>query len=162
MPLQVRVYTGTGDTTLTVRDSLRTQDFSFALPARPDSIVLDPDGWVLHQLGKQIAPPPGPGSTLSFSLLQNYPNPFNAASTIVYDVPGTVSRSAAASGVRLTVYDILGRRVATLVDARQGPGEYNVRFDGSARASGVYFFRVEIQPPSGGTLSAVRKMMLVK
>ncbi len=162
MPLQVRVYTGTGDTTLTVRDSLRTQDFSIAFPVKPDSIVLDPDGWVLHQPGKPIAAPPGPGSTLSFSLMQNYPNPFNAGSTIAYSVPGTVSKSAAASGVRLAVYDILGRSVATLVDARQGPGEYSVRFDGTARASGVYFFRVEIQPPGSGTLTAVRKMMLVK
>jgi hypothetical protein len=129
---------------------------------KPDSIVLDPDGWVLHQPGKPIAAPPGPGSTLSFSLMQNYPNPFNAGSTIAYSVPGTVSKSAAASGVRLAVYDILGRSVATLVDARQGPGEYSVRFDGTARASGVYFFRVEIQPPGSGTLTAVRKMMLVK
>ncbi len=162
MPLQVRVFTETGDTTLTVSDSLRTQDFSIAFPVKPDSIALDPDGWVLHQSGTSIPPPSGPGSTLSFSLMQNYPNPFNTGSTIVYDVPGTVSRSAAASGVRLRVYDILGRIVATLVDAKQTPGEYSVRFDGSARASGVYFFRVEIQPPGSGTLTAVRKMILMK
>jgi len=162
MPLQIRVFTGTTDTTLTVRDSLRTQDFSFPFPVKPDSMAFDPDAWVLHQPGTPIPPPPGPGSTLTFSLMQNYPNPFNAGSTIVYDVPGTVSKNAAASVVTLRVYDILGRRVATLVDDRQAPGEYAVRFDGSAKASGVYFFRVEIQPPGSGTLTAVRKMILVK
>ena len=95
--------------------------------------------------------------------MQNYPNPFNAGTTIVYDVPGTVSKSSAASDVRLKgVRHTRAEESVMLVDTRQGPGEYSVPFDGSARASGVYFFRVEIQPPGSGTLTAVRKMILVK
>jgi hypothetical protein len=122
---------------------------------------LDPDGWVLYRAGTPISPPFGTGTPLSFSLRQNYPNPFNTSSTISYIVPGIVSGTDAPSGVNLTVFDLLGRRVATLVDERQSPGEYLVRFDGSVRASGVYFYRLEIQG-GGGTATAVRKMVLVK
>jgi hypothetical protein len=161
MPLQVRVYTGTRDTTLTVRDSLRTEDFRFASSTSPDSVRFDPDGWVLYQAGTPVNPPPGPGTPLSFSLGQNYPNPFNISSTIGYIVPGVVSGTDAPSGVNLTVFDLLGRRVATLVDEHQPPGEYSVRFDGSVRASGVYFYRLEIQG-GGGAATAVKKMVLVK
>jgi aminopeptidase N len=161
MPLQVRVYTGSRDTTLTVRDSIRTQDFRFAFSTKPDSVVFDPDGWVLHRGGTPISPPVGPGTPLSFSLRQNYPNPFNTSSTIGYSVPGIVSGTAAQGRVNLTVYDLLGRRVATLVDGPQSPGEYFVQFDGSVRASGVYFYRLEIGA-DGPSSTAVRKMVLVK
>jgi len=161
MPLQLRVYAGSRDTTLTVRDSLPTQDFMFAFLTKPDSVAFDPDGWVLNQAGTPISPPFGPSTPLSFSLRQNYPNPFNTSSTIGYIVPGIVSGVGAPPGVNLTVYDLLGRKVATLVDGHQSPGEYFVRFDGSARASGVYFYRLEIQS-GGGSTTAVRKMVLVK
>ncbi|HTY58918.1 MAG TPA: M1 family aminopeptidase, partial [Bacteroidota bacterium] len=162
MPLQVRVYSGTRDTTLTVRDSLTSQDFRFAFSARPDSVALDPDAWVLHETGDPIGPPFPPGTALAFSLRQNYPNPFNAGSIIEYDIPGTVSGSAAPAGVTLTVFDILGRSVETLVNAPQPPGEYYVRFDGAGRASGVYFYRLQVRSPGGGVSTAVRKMVFVK
>ena len=161
MPLQVRVYTGTRDTTLILRDSLRTQDFRFAFAAKPDSVAFDPDGWVLHQVGTPIGPPSVPGTPLAFSLRQNYPNPFNSSSTIGYIVPGIVSPAGAPSGVKLAVYDLLGRRVTTLVDDNQFPGEYFVQFDGSGRASGVYFYRLEIKT-GGASTTAVRKMVLIK
>jgi hypothetical protein len=162
MPLPVRVYTGTHDTTLTLRDSLQSQDFRLMFPVRPDSVALDPDGWVLHQTGDPVSPPFPPGTTLSFSLAQNYPNPFNAGSIIGYVVPGTVSGSASPSGVTLTVFDVLGRKVETLVDAPRGPGEYFVRFNGLGRASGVYFYRLEVRSPGGGSTTAVRKMIFIK
>ncbi len=85
-----------------------------------------------------------------FALYQNYPNPFNPATTISYslDKPGYVS---------LNVYDILGRRVATLIDSRQSVGEHSVRFDASRLASGLYIYRLEA---NGNAIS--RKMMLIK
>jgi hypothetical protein len=68
-------------------------------------------------------------------LYQNYPNPFNPNSDIRYQISefGTV---------RLAVYDLLGREVAVLVDENKAPGTYQVRFDGSALASGMYFCRM--------------------
>jgi hypothetical protein len=85
-----------------------------------------------------------------FALEQNYPNPFNPSTGIRYQV-------AAVSDVRLEVFDMLGRKVATLVNMRQGAGQYTVRFDGAALSSGVYFYTLR-----AGSFSETRKMMLVK
>ncbi len=71
-----------------------------------------------------------------FRLEQNYPNPFNPATSITYGV-------STSGPVRLEVFDVLGRRVAVLVDHEQTPGLYTVSFSGEARASGLYFYRLE-------------------
>lgn len=70
-----------------------------------------------------------------YHLLQNYPNPFNPSTTIMYDVPRY-------SRVEISVYDVLGRKVGTLVDNWEQPGTYTVRFDASRLASGVYFYQL--------------------
>jgi hypothetical protein len=148
MPLTVRAYHGGGgNTTFMVWDSLRTQTFLLPLPFVPESVVVDPDNRVL----KQITTSPGSGQTSSsYRLLQNYPNPFNAGTNIEYSV-------ASRQDVRVKVYDILGREVATLVSANQPAGKYVVHFDGSNVASGVYVYRLQV----GNTL-LTKKMLLVK
>ena len=88
--------------------------------------------------------------TPQFALSRNYPNPFNPATSIGY-------RIGAASRVSLAVYDMLGRNVATLVDAVQGAGSYTVTWDGSQNASGVYICRLK----AGGYM-LTRKMTLIK
>ncbi len=70
------------------------------------------------------------------ALLPNYPNPFNPRTTIRYSLPQTAP-------VRLTVYDLLGRVVAVLVDALEQAGEHRVSLDASAWASGAYFYTLE-------------------
>jgi len=72
---------------------------------------------------------------LQFSLAQNYPNPFNPSTTIKYELPKS-------SMVSLSVYDILGREVSLLVNERKNAGSYEVKFDASRLASGVYFYRL--------------------
>ncbi len=86
-----------------------------------------------------------------FILHQNYPNPFNPTTTIEYELP-------AATKVELTVYDIMGRKVKTLVNARQPAGTYRVQFDGSQLSSGVYVYRLK----TGQGMVLSRKMMLLK
>ncbi len=86
----------------------------------------------------------------TFSLSQNYPNPFNPATLINYSL-------ARSGSVKLAVYDVLGREVATLVNEKQNAGEYNVRFDGRMLASGMYFYRIE-----AGSFTQVKKMLLLK
>lgn len=87
---------------------------------------------------------------LAFALSQNFPNPFNPSTLIQYQLPG-------AGPVRLTVYDILGREVATLVDGTQQPGTHEARFDGGGLSSGVYFYRLQ----AAGFVQQ-RKMILQK
>jgi hypothetical protein len=90
------------------------------------------------------------GVPRTFELSQNYPNPFNPSTVISYQLP-------VVSEVSLKVYDLLGREVATLVNQRQEAGRYQVVFDASRLASGVYFYRLQ-----AGAFVETRKMMVVR
>ena len=85
-----------------------------------------------------------------YQLDQNYPNPFNPSTVIGYVIP----RSAF---VRLELFDILGRRVGTLVSGPQGFGPHSVVFDGAGLATGVYFYRL-----SAEGFTQTRKMMIIR
>jgi len=85
-----------------------------------------------------------------YDLSQNYPNPFNPVTTINYALPKS-------SPVRITVYNILGAEVATLVDRQQAAGRYTIRFDGLQLGSGTYFYRIE-----AGSFTRTKKMLLLK
>ena len=85
-----------------------------------------------------------------FALLQNYPNPFNSGTRLGF-------RVAERTTVTIDVYDILGRRVASLGQGVTSPGEYSIPWDASGMASGVYFIRME-----AGKFTAVRKAMLLR
>ncbi len=84
------------------------------------------------------------------TLRQNYPNPFNPGTSIAYDL----SKDAR---VELKVYNVLGQEVATLVKQFQTAGSYNVRFDASGLASGIYFYTLK-----AGNVTKTKKMLLVK
>jgi hypothetical protein len=92
-----------------------------------------------------------------WSLEQNYPNPFNPTTTINYTVAGPSGQGLGNSDVRLVVYDLLGREVAVLVNERKAPGSYDVRFDATDLASGVYVYRL-----TAGNFVDSRKMILLK
>lgn len=85
-----------------------------------------------------------------FSLGQNYPNPFNPTTVIPYDLAKT-------SHVKLTVYNILGEVVATLVNTEQPAGSYKSRFIANGIPSGIYLYKLQINDHS-----FIKKMMLVK
>ena len=92
-------------------------------------------------------------------LFQNYPNPFNPSTTIRFDLPRT-------SAVTLRVFDLLGREVALLVDEQRQAGSYEIFFDGTGLASGVYFYRLQVDPAAGSGMTApfvsTRKLLLLK
>jgi hypothetical protein len=157
MPVQLRVYGGGDELPVTVWDSLRTQSFRIHLPFTPDSIRLDPDGWILHQNGVPQGVEDGMRPA-SFGLEQNYPNPFNPSSDIRYQI-------SEFRMVRLSVYDLLGREVAVLVNESKPAGVYTARFDGMGLASGMYFYRLAAYPARGAPGSGfvrTRKMILAK
>jgi len=86
----------------------------------------------------------------NYSLSQNYPNPFNPTTLISFGLPKS-------GNVKLVVYDILGREAKILVDEFKQAGSYNIEFDASSLASGVYFYRLE----SGGYKES-KKMLIIK
>jgi len=83
-------------------------------------------------------------------LYDNYPNPFNPSTRIKYQV-------ASISHVSLVVYDVLGNEVATLVNEEKHAGSYEVNFNASMLASGIYYYRL-----TAGTFAEIKKMILLK
>ena len=94
----------------------------------------------------------------SFHLYQNYPNPFNPTTKIKYDIP--LSRGVSEGRgvlVSIKIYDIIGNEVATLVNESLKPGSYEVEWNGSNFASGVYFYRL-----IAGDFTVTKKLILLK
>ena len=108
----------------------------------------------------------------TYELNQNYPNPFNPTTTIKYSVPSSSvmlnsfqhQNTETPKQVRgdnaivsLTVYDILGKEIATLVNEKKSSGNYEVKFDGSELTSGIYFYKLSV-----GNFIQTKKMILMK
>jgi uncharacterized lipoprotein YddW (UPF0748 family) len=90
------------------------------------------------------------GAPSTYALAQNYPNPFNPVTNITFAIPQTVR-------VRLAVFDLLGREVASLVDSELPPGAYTVQWDGSTAASGMYLCRMQ-----AGDFVRINRMLLLR
>jgi hypothetical protein len=85
-----------------------------------------------------------------YILMQNYPNPFNPVTHIRFGLPKT-------SLVRMELYNVLGQRVALLMEARKPAGYHTFDFNGSRLASGIYFYRIK-----AGDFVKAKKMVLMK
>jgi hypothetical protein len=101
-----------------------------------------------------------------FSLSQNFPNPFNPVTRIKFDIPSTpLSSIGEGPGVRLIIYDILGRVIETLVNEQLKPGTYEVEWSATGGVSnypsGVYFYKLIITDASA-PLSITKKIVLIK
>jgi hypothetical protein len=101
----------------------------------------------VEELGNQI--------TTGLRIAQNYPNPFNSATTISYDLSKTTS-------VELTIFNLLGQKIRTLVNSRQPAGKYQIQWDGRDNAgrkmaSGIYLYRIK-----AGESIQIKKMILMK
>lgn len=127
---------------------VNTTNYSVTASLNGQDVLLGPDTVIARML-TAIRPPKKPYPN-RFFLSQNYPNPFNPTTNIGYQI-------ADLGLVTLKVYDVLGQRIATLVDKVEQPGNYEVKLNGSGLASGVYFYRLV-----AGGRSIERKMMLLK
>jgi hypothetical protein len=85
-----------------------------------------------------------------FELYQNYPNPFNPTTTIKYDISDV-------SQVSVIIYDILGRKLKDLVNEKQDAGRYEIQFDATDLATGVYLYQIR-----AGSFVSTKKMILIK
>jgi photosystem II stability/assembly factor-like uncharacterized protein len=124
-------------------------------------------GWAYNNLGLGVHTTTGGDSTIytninennfsisnDYILFQNYPNPFNPVTKINYELPKD-------GRVKLVIYDILGREIKSLVNNEfKQAGRYTVEFKGTQFASGVYFYRIQVE--GGSSYTAVKKMLMVK
>ncbi len=98
-------------------------------------------------------------SPTEYKLEQNYPNPFNPTTKIRYSIPNVPLRQAQGDNlVVLKVYDILGNEVTTLVNEQKEPGYYEVEFNASQFASGVYIYKLQ----TSNGFNEVKKMLMLK
>ena len=86
-----------------------------------------------------------------FELYQNYPNPFNPVTTISFNLPQS-------DHVKLTIYDVTGRKNTDIVEGKMEAGEHSIQFDAHHLSSGVYFYRLQV----GHKFVRTRKMILMR
>ncbi len=134
LTLDLTVELESGTTTIMIEGFWGWMDFDYIEIRGQNLVSVDDAGQIAY----------------SFDLKQNYPNPFNPATTITYSI-------AEATNVKLTVYDITGRRVAVLVDEAQQAGQHTTVFDAGKLSSGFYFYRIQ-----AGDYTATKRMMFIK
>ncbi len=140
-----------GEPVVTVQVEVVAPMASFVDVVLERAAALTAAGVALDPSALRLASPEAVEVPTQLRLEPNYPNPFNPTTTIRFALPE-------AGPVSLEVYDVLGRRVARLLDRDpREAGWHAVRFDATGLASGIYFYRVEI-----GRQRQVRKMLLVK
>lgn len=100
---------------------------------------------------------PGDGQQpYKYGLLQNYPNPFNPSTTIPFTLAET-------SNVRVTIFNVLGQRIATALSETRSAGHHTTVFDGSMLSSGMYLYQIQAESLTGNDVfNATRKFMLIK
>jgi hypothetical protein len=97
-----------------------------------------------------------------FRLIQNHPNPFNSTTTIRYIVPSANPESRIPHHISLSIYDITGRLVETLVNENKEPGVYQVHWEGKDQASGIYFYRLDIRLGQALDYTDTRKLVILR
>jgi aminopeptidase N len=156
MPIQIKIITVNGDTTVTVLNNQRSQKFDILVNSQPRYITFDPNNNILKDLTTtdtiDLTKP------ASFLLEQNYPNPFNPTTNIEYSIPVQINGYIP---VKLVVYDILGRQVAVMVNQKQSAGSYKISFPpvgiSKTLPSGIYIYSL-----TAGDFRSVKKMTLLK
>jgi aminopeptidase N len=134
MPIDISFKSFGWDTTVVVYDSLKTQEFNFALPRDVDSVFLDKNYWILKSNNLMI----GINSTEThpaYSLSQNYPNPFNSSTRINFSLKEN-------SWITVKIYDLLGREVMTPAAGNYKAGNHMLNINGNDLSSGIYFYRL--------------------
>ena len=158
MPIDVKISSSLGDTTITVFNNLNNQDFNFQIAGQPHNLEIDPKNMILKEIIGSTTLVENSSTSTSFSLSQNYPNPFNPVTRINYTVPQAISdQLSTQQNVVLKVFDILGREAATLVNETKQAGTYEVIFDANNLSSGIYYYQI-----TSGSYTDTKKMVVLK
>jgi hypothetical protein len=157
-------YTSHADRSFNLSTAMKTYTFSFTMKDSTDEqaqlminvgnstigVKIDSVDMHEHDFGNNAVSQKGGPIPTSYSLLQNFPNPFNPTTRIHFGIPKV-------SKVSLVIYDVLGRKVVTLVDKQLVPGYYDYNWNASSMASGVYFYRLR-----AGSFTETKKLVLLK
>ncbi len=154
MPIDIEVHTTAGDTLVTVWNDEWSQDFFISVDAQPTGVSFDPGNWILKYVA-QVSPTSVTDDAVTSVSLHAPANPTRADAELAYSVP-------AAGHVSLTLFDVTGRVVATLVDGTVPAGSHTASWDGrttdgATAAAGVYFARLETAQGS-----VAEKLVLMK
>jgi hypothetical protein len=158
MPITVRIHSGPDYHDFEVENHLAYQAYNFSVPAQPDSLILDPDNWILKETVESTVVDGGEQPPLPdrVELLTPYPNPFNGSVNISYSVAGNPQH------VTIDIYDIMGRKVISLAEGDFDVGYHAITWDGKADAdeysgSGVYFILLR-----SGHFSQIKKISYIQ
>ncbi len=149
MPVQIKLSNGTKDTTVAFYNNKQSQIFTVSTSFKPLLVVFDPNSNIMKvesttKVDERFS------NAEDFMLLQNYPNPFNPSTTIVYYL-------VHAGGVKLVIYDAMGKEVMVPVDEYSSPGVHEVKINAASLASGVYYYKLV-----KANESIVKSMMILK
>jgi aminopeptidase N len=155
MPIQLLIQTSLGDTLVTVFNSQYFESFAFDISGVPTGVVFDPNHWVTKKVQLVNSVDENGYLPKGYSLKQNYPNPFNNNTVISFSLPQ-------AENVKLTIYEINGRRVKVLQDGQLNAGNHDFFWDGKTEdgfpsAAGIYLYRL-----IAGGQNLVKKMTYLK
>ncbi len=151
MPIQLKISTAGKDTTVTVFNNSQSQTFNFTVSGLPTRLTFDPGNLILKNMGSITDVSNKDTAPRRFKLFANYPNPFNPTTTINFQITKTAKTN-------LSVFDMLGNRVATLINEKKSAGKYSVEFKPpNDLSSGIYFYKLQ-----SGNFSQSRKMILLK
>jgi len=141
---------GVGVKYIFVSDRLSRVEVTAKDAAQPSSGVIEIKDVIMWNVAIPTGVETAGNIPSGYELMQNYPNPFNPSTAVSFQLP-------VASQVRLVVYDLLGREVATLVNEQKAAGVYTVPFDATGLASGTYVYRVQ-----AGSFVESKKMILMR
>lgn len=154
MPIELKFSLSNGkDTTLRVFNSVNKDTFTFKFPSVPVSMVFDPDNNIVLKIAttqkvlsiRDDVIIPG-----EYSLKQNFPNPFNPSTTIEFVIPRS-------ENVVLQIFDVLGRKIETMLNQRMEQGVYSYIWNAKQYPSGIYYYRLETE-----NFIQTKKMSLIK
>lgn len=145
MPLEILIKTKESDTLFKVFNDTAETKYSFTVFGEPQYITLDPYNKVLKdKKGNEVF------EKISYFLGQNYPNPFNSSTKIDFEILDF-------SLVKLEIFDVLGRKIYTLLDEELKPGKYSIEFSPINLSTGIYFYKITTE-----RFSDTKKMIFVQ
>lgn len=159
------VFAASSEVIRSTNSGMTWEDVSSGLPRNPgygiSSLVINSNGRIFassiavfrSRVSTTSAKNENADSPTAYVFEQNYPNPFNPSTKIAFSMPVGTGRAPSV----LKVYDVLGREVRTLVNKNLQAGRYEVTFDGTGLASGVYFYRLD-----AGAIMMTKKMLLIR